>query len=245
MAGRSPFPPMPLDEALMLASAIWEHNAGHPMRRVTIFHTLDRQPESSTSRQLITASAGYGLTEGNYKSEMIKLTDRGRSIVEDNDTEERLSAVLDVDLFRAFFDQYRDKSIPNRAAAVDFLRSQGIPEEAAPGCLDVILKNGRQVGLIHEMSGKERIISPDHALELLAKSANGSEPTPITINLAEPKVPTESKAVPQPIVEVPVKHNGQLPTLHIDIQIHIAADASTDQIDQIFASMAKHLYSRS
>ena len=29
--------------------------------------------------------------------------------------------------------------------------------------------------------------------------------------------------------------------LHIDVQIHISPDASSDQIDQIFASMAKHL----
>lgn len=32
------------------------------------------------------------------------------------------------------------------------------------------------------------------------------------------------------------------PTLHIDVQVHIAADATPAQIDQIFASMAKHLY---
>lgn len=32
------------------------------------------------------------------------------------------------------------------------------------------------------------------------------------------------------------------PALHIDIQIHISPEASADQIDQIFASMAKHLY---
>jgi ribosomal protein S25 len=31
------------------------------------------------------------------------------------------------------------------------------------------------------------------------------------------------------------------PDLRINVQIHIAADAPTDQIDQIFASMAKHL----
>jgi uncharacterized protein DUF5343 len=35
---------------------------------------------------------------------------------------------------------------------------------------------------------------------------------------------------------------GGSPSLHIDVQIHIAADATTAQIDQIFASMAKHLY---
>ncbi len=31
------------------------------------------------------------------------------------------------------------------------------------------------------------------------------------------------------------------PDLHINVQIHIASDASADQVDQIFASMAKHL----
>lgn len=35
------------------------------------------------------------------------------------------------------------------------------------------------------------------------------------------------------------------PTLHIDLQIHISPDASSEQIDSIFASIAKHLYSRS
>jgi hypothetical protein len=34
------------------------------------------------------------------------------------------------------------------------------------------------------------------------------------------------------------------PNVHLDIQIHIPADASADQIDQIFASMARHLYGR-
>lgn len=34
------------------------------------------------------------------------------------------------------------------------------------------------------------------------------------------------------------------PSLHIDVQVHISSEASADQIDQIFASMAKHLYGR-
>lgn len=36
-----------------------------------------------------------------------------------------------------------------------------------------------------------------------------------------------------------------VPSVHIDLQIHISPDASPDQIDSIFASMAKHLYGRS
>lgn len=39
-----------------------------------------------------------------------------------------------------------------------------------------------------------------------------------------------------------VPRTGSGPALHIDMQIHISADSNAEQIDQIFASMAKHLY---
>lgn len=39
------------------------------------------------------------------------------------------------------------------------------------------------------------------------------------------------------------KHNSA-PSLHIDLQVHISPEATADQIDKIFASMAKHLYRR-
>jgi hypothetical protein len=34
------------------------------------------------------------------------------------------------------------------------------------------------------------------------------------------------------------------PTIHIDVQVHLPSDANPEQIDAIFASMAKHLYRR-
>jgi hypothetical protein len=45
-------------------------------------------------------------------------------------------------------------------------------------------------------------------------------------------------------VTPPERPRGQ-PDLHINVQIHIAADTSAEQIDQIFASMAKHLRNES
>lgn len=36
----------------------------------------------------------------------------------------------------------------------------------------------------------------------------------------------------------------QFPGININLQIHISADATPDQIDQIFASMSKHIYQR-
>lgn len=43
-----------------------------------------------------------------------------------------------------------------------------------------------------------------------------------------------------PAGKASAQHHG--PSVHIDIQVHIAPESSADQIDQIFASMAKHLY---
>lgn len=41
-----------------------------------------------------------------------------------------------------------------------------------------------------------------------------------------------------------VQSNNIVPSVHIDLQIHISPEASTEQIDTIFASIAKHLYGR-
>lgn len=54
---------------------------------------------------------------------------------------------------------------------------------------------------------------------------------------AESGIPVESAAAE---AVVPL-FSGTVPSIHIDIQIHISPDAKPDQIDQIFASMAKHL----
>ena len=47
-----------------------------------------------------------------------------------------------------------------------------------------------------------------------------------------------------PLVAPPQSIESPTPTLHIDFQVHIAADAPPEQIDKIFESMAKHLYGK-
>jgi hypothetical protein len=34
---------------------------------------------------------------------------------------------------------------------------------------------------------------------------------------------------------------GQFPEIHVNVQIHVSADTTTDQVDHLFASIAKHL----
>ncbi len=70
-----------------------------------------------------------------------------------------------------------------------------------------------------------------------------SDPVAATKRVAStvaPKVARAPEAPPQQ--PQPQSHEG--PTLHVDVNVHIASDASAEQIDQVFASMAKHFYQR-
>ncbi|MPN03835.1 hypothetical protein SDC9_151069 [bioreactor metagenome] len=56
--------------------------------------------------------------------------------------------------------------------------------------------------------------------------------------------PALSDASNHQAVKQPIPTALPSPTMHIDIQVHISPDASPEQIDKIFESMAKHLYGR-
>lgn len=60
---------------------------------------------------------------------------------------------------------------------------------------------------------------------------------PATRTASTPAHPLAT-VTPEPSKQTP----GAGPNVHLDIQIHIPADASAAQIDQIFESMARHLY---
>lgn len=64
---------------------------------------------------------------------------------------------------------------------------------------------------------------------------------------ARPTSATKQTSTAEPAHSQPDTHrrapgNDRVPAIHINLQVHISADASTEQIDQVFASMAKHLY---
>ena len=90
-------------------------------------------------------------------------------------------------------------------------------------------------------AGKQVISKTVSTFQVLCSLADFKSVVPATT-----KSLTPTKAPPKPVEEEQQAQTdipSQLsPSLHIDIQIHISPDAPADQIDQIFASMAKHLY---
>lgn len=87
-------------------------------------------------------------------------------------------------------------------------------------------------------AGKQAIAKTVTTFQKLCSEADFSAVAP-----EGPSAPEPGRAVGLPPAGAGVKGALQAtPSLHIDVQVHISPEASPEQIDQIFASMAKHLY---
>ena len=74
-----------------------------------------------------------------------------------------------------------------------------------------------------------------------AKKPRTTKPTSKSPEAQDTEKPLESGSGEPPAP--PVKSTGG-PAVHLNIEIHIPADATPEKIDQIFSSMAKHLYTK-
>jgi|GEM_PF-1883690 len=89
----------------------------------------------------------------------------------------------------------------------------------------------------------------DNTADGLADEKAPSAPTQ-QMSFIPPQEPKE-EIKPPPIPSIanngapdPNQSGSTVPSLHIDLQIHISPEATPDQIDQVFASIAKHLYNK-
>jgi hypothetical protein len=76
------------------------------------------------------------------------------------------------------------------------------------------------------------------------KAASGPRPqraSMTTAKLAKIVAPTPTPVSPEPIHQEQRHGTRRLPSVHIDVQVHISPDTTPEQIDRIFESMSKHL----
>lgn len=95
---------------------------------------------------------------------------------------------------------------------------------------------------------KGELPSPEAAKKAAAKKATPGPAKKATAANSAKEMKTSTDVVheasnKQPTPPTPAGA-GLGPSLHIDMQIHISADASDSQIDTVFKSMAKYLYGR-
>ncbi len=152
------YPVHPLRDALAVAQAIQEANSGLPFDRIVLAGELNTTPQSSSFTMRLNSSARYGLTLGGYNDARITLTEGGRSVVAPKSEEERrltlVECALRPQVFRDFYESLEGRRLPERAYAKNILeRDHNIDPDLVEECLDVILENGKYVGLFREVGG--------------------------------------------------------------------------------------------
>ncbi len=179
-AAAKPFPAQSFEEAMQLALAIQKSAGSNSVRRLTIFNSMGKSPESGASRTLIIAAGRYGLTSGGVQSEYLQLTPEGdvatsEDVSERERTRARIKlAVTTVDVFKLLYDQFSGQKLPSTPILEDQAVTFGVPDHLKKECVETWLVNLRFVGLLNVLSGAERILTVEHALEQFQNSPSSS-----------------------------------------------------------------------
>jgi hypothetical protein len=202
-----PYPTVTFEDALELALAIQEHAAGQRVKRLTLFDKMGKSPSSGPSRELITNSGRYGLTEGSYNADSLSLTEQG-AIASSPEAAPREQARARLQLaiegvppFSSIYKGLVNSKIPSREVLRDRAGEVGIPDAAGRAeCIDIFLANAKFVGVLKVLSGAERMVSPEHLLdELPGKAPVVSRATALT--------PTAGKAAEEAQAEGTVDYD--------------------------------------
>jgi len=177
-----PFPPIALEEAVNLADAIRDYNAGQPFDRLLLADALGIKPSSSNFRDLLKAGIQYGLTTGSEKSEKISLTTLGTKLTKPTNQGERAQAIVEAaltpELAGKVYRHYNRNKMPGTEFLKNALERQfEVPPDWSQDIAALLDKNARYAGLVRSISGSDMILidAPSAALpaDVEANGASG------------------------------------------------------------------------
>ena len=237
---RKPFPLLSIEDTLILPKGILDYGLDGNINRLTLLDKMGRSPSSSATRVLISSSNKYGLTTGSYNSPTLQVTDNGIvALGGDSHSQETIEkrfelAIGQIEPFDQLYNKLKNQRLPDTAVLRDEFVQIDVSISDSEKAVIVFTENLRFLGLVQEVSGKECV----KGIEDVLKDASGVDDKAPVVREVDSLLETLE----------PAEVNGKTPTqpkrpdLHIDIQVHIDPTSSAEQIDQIFASMARHLY---
>ena len=238
-----PFPSMTFEEAIRLPKSIMDNGVNGEIERLALLGMLDVSPNSSKTRDWITSSSKYGLTTGSYSAPYLTVTDDGRVVLESVDSSRETKekqfelAIRQFSHFNDTYEKLKGKSLPDTAVLEGEFRRTGLSESDCQKAAEVLTENLKFLDLVQEIAGNDFVRDVTQMFDdTMSRAGNMPE------ELSNGNVATET-LTPANETEKSASEPNR-PALHIDIQVHIDSKASSEQIDQVFASMARHLYGR-
>lgn len=166
-----PFATMCASECVILPEGIWKYASGQKIRRITLFDELGKSPDSGPSRTLVTASSKYGFTNGGYQAEYIELTDEGYiAFNPEESAANQLRAKFNLvigknEFFKSLYEKYKGSKLPIKSVIIDYLGELNLDEEYREDGAELFIENAKYLGIIKILSGAERLISIEQAIE--------------------------------------------------------------------------------
>jgi hypothetical protein len=210
LGSRRPFPIHTIEEALKVAKAIQDKNAGKPWKPLFIAEALGIKPGSSNFRDITSSSYKYGLTDGTWNAEHISLTPLGRSLTKPTDLQQELrdkqDAVLKIEVFRKIYEHYKDAKFPTADTYFKNMLEKefAVPSELIDECIQLLLDNGRFASIIRDVQGAPYVVfaeTPSEAPAEGPKAETEEEKPPV-----EPRPPLAPPVQPPVINQIFVAH---------------------------------------
>ena len=238
-----PFPSITFKDALFLPKSILEYALDGEIQRLTLLDELGMASQSSKTRGLISGSYKYGLTNGSYRAPTLSVTEKGRLIAESDLSSHQFKtnafelAINQFEPFRQLYDKLKERPLREGQVLQDGLGLDQFSDADRSHAAEIFTANLRFIGLVQDVAGSEHV----RDIQLLVREGQDETADPATES-TDHEAEAEDEAVASQVENGNVRMPANRPALHIDIQVHIDPTSSADQIDQIFASMAKHLY---
>lgn len=247
---RRNFPSTKFEDVLPIAKTIQEEAIDGQLRRLTLFDRLGRSPNSGPSRQLVISSGKYGLTVGGSKAEYLSLTEEGGNLANNLPSLSSCRelafklAIGKFDPFAQMYEKLRNQRLPAEDVLQDQFGQLGVDLDDCEKAAQIFEANARFVGIISPVSGSDHIIPIEQLLEDSTVDTEQASPEQQETVTQESTLPESEQSGPASALKPTTTVPSQAPSIHVNVQIHIDSSADPGQIDQIFESMARHLYGR-
>lgn len=211
-------PAYELDEALLVAKALFQQYGGHASTPLDVAAAMDLTPSSSKFRMLCGASIAYGLTSGGYNAAQISVTDLAKQIVEpqeeDADLAGKREAIMKPRILREFLSKYSGAQLPREDIGMNVLKGMNVPADRTKQVWDMILKSADSVGFLQTIKDRKYVNlggvkpsapassiqeedipaeSPEAQIKAMVKKVHEPEPAAVAQEARRPSVQNESR----------------------------------------------------
>jgi hypothetical protein len=163
-----------------------------------------------------------------------------RPTSEGDDIAAMREALLRPKVVGEFLRMYDGGALPPEAIATNVLKEKGVPADRADGVLELIVEGAQAVGFLKEWGGKRYV---DLTGSTATTGQDDAEVRPADVPQND-SVPVPPQRDPSEATRSAAGTAGGVsvaPGVHINIEIHIAADASSETIEEIFRNMRRYV----